>query len=254
MNMQTPPPTTVKNQSSRQYRRAASEYEIINACTTRMAEKRYDEEQLCLAAEKRIRNLENEALCLADAGESEIKIQRILDELAQEKCSYELSKGLCQIFAAVHASLTDLSVYATAVMKLEWYSYLVRTIPEKRLPKMIKSENADKMKKIIDRTAAIVERIEDRIVRSCKDRAQAEVRIKQIKDTARKQKELYEKQYYTAESVIKEVEQAESGKSATMLEIERLRKARGVNATPTAPTMPVGVNVVSNEQNNQINS
>lgn len=238
----------------RKTQRATSEFNVILACEQRMKEKRYTEEQLCLASEAKIKELENEALCLADAGESEIKIQRLLDEIAQEKCSYELSKGLCQIFAAVHSSLVDLSAYAKAIMKLEWYSYLIRTIPEKRLPNMIKSENADKMRQIIDMTAAIVEKIEDRIVRSCKDRAQAEVRINQIKETARKQKELYEKQYSTAPSIITETEKAESGKSATMLEIERLRKARTTKESPAPPTMPVGINVANNEQQNSIHS
>lgn len=191
---------------SRQEIRAKRERDIVRVCKERMGEKvdamteKHEQKRL-----KAI-SLEDEIIKRSDAGESETVISRLVDELNYVNQQAEFDDGTIGVFTAVRNVLLNLEVYLDALVEFEWYGYIIRTIPEKKLPKMLRSENQKDLVKVMEMTQKILEKIEDKIASTMMDKAEYEKTISKIKATAAEIKSRYTKDTKTnVNSAIEEI-------------------------------------------------
>ena len=233
----------------RRKKKAETETKIVGICAQSVIDKINESASNCIALEREIDDLELNILRLADAGESEHKIGQLIAKKNEKESSYAMEKMLVTMFESVYEPLVKLKVQLEALLKLGWHKFLIRMVPEKKLPKMIHSMNADDMVKVIEITKKIIRTISDRIVRAYGDRVEAEKVMKQIEDTANKQLELYRKERErTQASVANSVKP--QAKSSVMSDVEAIRKARAAKNGATAPasmTVPVGADTSATE-------
>ena len=90
-----------------------------------------------------------------------------------------------RLFMSTQDALVYLGVQLDSLIMLEWYGYIVRVVPEKKLPKMIRSENADDMRKVGVLTEKMVSKIKNHIMLRVKDEAERRKIMDRIEATAK---------------------------------------------------------------------
>ena len=203
--------------NTKQELRAKKEREVVRVCKERMEEKVAIMTERKAEKKQQIEDMELEILRRSDAGEEDVVIQRLVDQLSYVERQAEFDDGIISVFSAVRNVLLDLQVYVDALVQFEWYGYIIRTIPERKLPKMIRSENQKDLLKVMALTQTILEKIEDKIAATVIDKAQFDETMRKIKATAAELKSRY-------------VKENAAGMSKT---VEEIRRKRGL-AQPLA--------------------
>ncbi len=226
----------------RRKKKAETETKIVGLCAQSVMDKINESAANCIALEKEIDDLELTILRLADAGESEHKIGQLIAKKNEKESAYTMEKMLVTMFESVYEPLVKLKVQLEALLTLGWHKFLISMVPEKKLPKMIHSMNADDMVKVIEITKKIIRTISDRIVRAYGDRVEAEKVMKQIEDTANKQLDIYRREKERTRASVSNA--APEVKSSVMSDVEAIRKARAAkNGSVASPSMTVPVGV-----------
>lgn len=181
-----------KQSKSRIEKRAEAEVAVVKACKTHMQEKvqAMTEQRNVAKAKKSL--IEEEIICAADEGEDEIVIQRMIEDLSFAEKQIAFSDGMISVFMAVRNVLSDLSIELDSILQLQWYKYVIRTIPEKKLPKMLQSEKQRDLQRVMELTQAILQKVEDKIAATIQDKAEFERVMTRIKVTAAEQKKKYD--------------------------------------------------------------
>ncbi|MBQ8685910.1 MAG: hypothetical protein IJ514_07045 [Clostridia bacterium] len=180
-----------KTKPTGKVKRATKERDIVNACKVRMEEK-----VLMMATERnkskrRVAEMEEDILRFADAGEDEVVIQRMIEDRDFVIKQIDFTDGMIAVFSAVRNVLLDLTVELDALLTLEWYGYVIRTVPERKLPKMLRSEKQKDLIKVMEITQKILQKIEDKIAATIIDKREFERVMKRIKDTSKEMKKKY---------------------------------------------------------------
>jgi hypothetical protein len=92
-------------------------------------------------------------------------------------------------FLRVRDILFYLEMYVQAVIDYEWYEYLVKVIPERKLPSMINNEN--ELSKVTEMVEVIIEKIKRKMIRSIKDEEELKRTLRKIDERAAMMKENY---------------------------------------------------------------
>ena len=181
-----------KQSKSRIEKRAEAEVAVVKACKTHMQEKvqAMTEQRNVAKAKKSL--IEEEIIRAADEGEDEIVIQRMIEDLSFAEKQIAFSDGMISVFMAVRNVLSDLSIELDSILQLQWYKYVIRTIPEKKLPKMLQSEKQRDLQRVMELTQAILQKVEDKIAATIQDKAEFERVMTRIKATAAEQKKKYD--------------------------------------------------------------
>ena len=144
---------------NRKGERAKREGDILKVCIE------YTSSKISKAdAERRkqmelLEKIEEEFLKAKQMGEEKIGLQIMASnyEAAQDELD-AIEKSL-QLFLSTQDALRRLSAQVQALLRQEWYAYVIRTIPDKKLPKMIRSESAADMAKVREIALKIIEKI-----------------------------------------------------------------------------------------------
>lgn len=189
---------------NRKATRAAREVGIVGVCKERIQEKICAVEAENAEARQNISRMERDIVRRADAGETKAVLDRMLADLENLRKTIAVNEGLLSAFVPVRDVLLDLKVELDAIMKFEWYGYIIRTVPEKKLPKMIRLESREDLLKVMALVEATVEKVEDRIAQVLGDTEQYRTVMKQIKETAAEMKRMHtnEAQQSSTESAV----------------------------------------------------
>ncbi len=194
----------------------------------------------CKTLEKEIDDLEYNIVRLSDSGASDTEIKMRLIMLNEKKRKYEMRTALIVRYESLYALLLELKIEAEAFKDTDDYEYLLRKFPARKLPKLIKmgTKGIPKITKVITEGH---ERILDHATLIYGSRIEAEKAIKQIKETASKQLEIYDSGRVHENVATYNFKTPESSVKS---DVEAIRKARAEKNGATAPasmTVPVGV-------------
>lgn len=168
--------------------RAGDEAEVVTAVRLRLDEKiqHFDEQhrELYSALEMRVREMAN----LKNAGASEKEIARMVSGCDRIKSQLNLNDKKIDDFWRVREVVLDLEMFVEAVIDYEWYGFLIRAIPEKKLPELIHERNFVRVTELVSH---IIARIEDKMLRTIKDTEELERCKKMIRDRAAYMKSQY---------------------------------------------------------------
>lgn len=214
--------------------RAGDEAEVVTAVRLRLDEKiQHFEEQhreLYSALEMRVREMAN----LKNAGASEKEIARMVSGCDRIKSQLNLNDKKTDDFWRVREVVLDLEMFVEAVIDYEWYGFLIRAIPEKKLPELINNER--NFVRVTELVTQIIEKIEMKMLRTIKDTEELERRKKMIRDRA-----AYMKSQYT--HAARETESAYAAADNYMAEF-------GIAQAPADLTMPAAAAANTNAKAN----
>lgn len=148
-------------------RRAIKEAEIVKACSERATEKMQQAYVELTNSRRELLELQRELALRSEAGgkPDSIEVIRLAGAIKVTKNRSTRYERLQILFMEVAEVLKDLELQVDAIMQLEWYKYLVRAIPEKRLPRLLASDSPEDMKMIVELVQTIVEKIESKITK-----------------------------------------------------------------------------------------
>ena len=214
--------STDRAKHNRLGKRAKKERDIVHACVTHMQDKINDTHVKRAEFNRTIANDIAEIKRLQASGASESTLEIMAEAVLHKQNQVELFDGLLLIFSNVRNVLLDLEIQIDAIIGLEWYKYVIRTIPERKLPRMIRSEDNNELSKVAELVESILQKIEDKISRVVVDKNEHEKIMRRIKETSREMRRSYENNSVS------------SGKSA-------LSKVLGTAASTAPKTMPLPV-------------
>ncbi|MBO5363459.1 MAG: hypothetical protein J6A46_03945 [Clostridia bacterium] len=164
--------------------RAKKEGEIVKACIEYMAKKIgiVDTERRAQLA--LLEDIENEFLKAKAAGEEKITLQIMASNYQSAREELEAIEKSVTLFLSTQDALRRLSAQVQALLRYEWYSYVIRTIPEKKLPAMIHSESEKDMAKVRDLALKIIEKINNRILLEAESKKEGDEKIRRAQEVA----------------------------------------------------------------------
>ncbi len=177
----------------RQGDRAQREVKVVGACKDHMQGKVVNMRYKRADLKREIELKEAEVVRLANAGADEHEVNDMANEVAALVNKLEFNDGLADVFSIVRNVLIELETMLDALMEFEWYRYVIRTIPEKKLPAMIRSDDPKDLEKVMELSQQIIQKIEDKIVLTIRDKEKSDQIIRRIKATAEQQKAMYVK-------------------------------------------------------------
>ena len=182
----------LKANTSRLEKRANKERDIVKACVSRMQEKIDDTHNKRANFKQDIANDIAEIKRLYASGVGESTLEIMAESVAHKEAQLELFDGLLTIFSSVRNVLLDLQIQVDAIIGLEWYKYVIKTIPERKLPRMISSENHDDLYEVIELVESILKKIEDKITNVVKDKTEHDKIMKRIRETSCEMRKRYD--------------------------------------------------------------
>lgn len=219
-------------QLEKKRKRAVRERDIVAACATKMDEKIAVTTKDRADAKRQVEFIEGEILRLADLGEEDIVIQRLVDERDFERKRIDFADGLLDVFFAVRTVLLNLVAEIDAVLRFEWYEYVIKILPEKKLPKLVRSEQQEDLLKVMQLTQTILQKIEEKVSATLVDKQEFQKEVARIKDvSAEIKKRCVGESSRSVQSAVEEIRNR--GKKSTVLPVPV--KAAGVEAEPTNP-------------------
>lgn len=171
-------------------KRAKKEVGEVKSILLEVIDRRDTQERNFLKMKDRENELENELVARADAGENRMVLARLLENLDSVKQECALTEDIVAIIADAQKALTMLYSEVNAMMSLGWYRYIVRVIPERKIHKILSSEDQQLMEVIIDIVEKSRAKITDKLVRSARTRQEGEARVKRMQAVAQTQREM----------------------------------------------------------------
>lgn len=147
--------------------------DVVSACRMHMYDKVM--ESLSLRSEKvrAAEKIKEEIYRRSDAGED----RRILEIMAGDYDSLmsgiKISDETLDIIRVAYYAMIDLEVVVEQVMHLEWYKYIIGTIPVKKIPDLINSEGNAGLREITRLANEICQKIQDKMFAAIDDQEEA---------------------------------------------------------------------------------
>ena len=221
-------------------KRAENEATIVSMCNKRTNELMVEARKNAAIGKKDVERKTQELVVLFQNGASEIEIEILNGEIASVEKKLQNLEQVSLMLIDVHNAFTELENNVDQAMSFGWYRYIIRMIPEKKLPNMIVSEDPDDLTKVMDLVDKINEKIKEKIVVSMKAKVAGD------KKTAK-----------TNEFAAKQIEKtrAESGKTVdAKTGISTDAMARIKQAMAKNGTVPVDANVNETANNSNTNN
>ncbi len=168
---------------------ALYEAEIVNAVGKHLDDKISEFDTVAIDLNFKLEQREREFLTKTKAGAPERELRRISDSCYRMEMQISLNNDKTDDFLRVRDILFYLEMYVQAVIDYEWYEYLVKVIPERKLPSMINNEN--ELSKVTEMVEVIIEKIKRKMIHSIKDKEELERTLRKIEERAAMMKENY---------------------------------------------------------------
>lgn len=168
---------------------ALYEAEIVNAVGKHLDDKISEFDTVAIDLNFKLEQREREFLTKTKAGAPERELRRISDSCDRMEMQISLNNDKTDDFLRVRDILFYLEMYVQAVIDYEWYEYLVKVIPERKLPSMINNEN--ELSKVTEMVEVIIEKIKRKMIRSIKDEEELKRTLRKIDERAAMMKENY---------------------------------------------------------------
>lgn len=164
-----------------QYRKQALyEAEVVSAVRKHLDDKISEFDDVFIDLNKKLEGRELEFLAKKEAGASERELERL--GMACDRISEQIAHNDSKTrdFERVREVILDLEMYVQSLIDYEYYRYLVKIIPENKLPEMINNEN--ELNRVVTLVTGIIDKIEKKMARSIKDLAELESAKRKIKE------------------------------------------------------------------------
>ena len=194
----------MNNKLPRMQRRAQRTCDIVEICRDKIHWKVQESTKQRSLAKLRLMEIEEEILRASSNGEEEVVLQRMIDDRESALKQLAFTDGMISIFSTVYNVLSDLSVQLNAVQRLGWYRYIVHLVPDKKLVKSLQSDKQRDLQSIMELTSNLLQKIEDKISATSRDKAQFESIMKHIREVGKEQNKAYEKPDRT-QAVLQEI-------------------------------------------------
>ena len=214
-------------------RRARSEFEIIEAVIERLDEKIADFDKAGVEFASTHRQRAREFLDRSKGGATDKELERITRELDRIESRINLNDKKTEDFLSVRELILDFAMYVEAFIDFEWYSDVIRVIPEKKLPEMINNENQlDKLSALI---VSLIDKIEGKMYRRLKSEDEFNRAKERIMKRAEMMKSDYQKNKSSAStSVADKRKQLEQMYGDIQNELEKPISAAAENTSAAA--------------------
>ena len=158
--------------------RARNEVEIVSAVRRHLEDKisEFDDADVELNHKRKLKALE--LLEKRKSGASERELRRMADAIIRIDKQISLNNTKTDDFYNIFDIVFDLEIYVEALIDFGWYRYVVKAIPEKKLPAMVNNEN--ELIKVAGLVETIIGKIQAKMLRSFKTRAEYEAAIQKI--------------------------------------------------------------------------
>lgn len=179
----------IKQQKPSKEERAVLEQRIVVDCYNKMSGKIDVEEEKIDKAQSVLERAEKEILLAQEMGVDERTLEKMLEEIERIEMEKSNSEFLSDTFSGVKKVLFDLRLQVDVLMSLGWHEYVVKSIPEKKLHRMISLEKPEEMRKLTKIVEKIMAKIEDRVGRSSFMKEQYDKRLQHLREV---RNQLYE--------------------------------------------------------------
>ena len=161
---------------------ALYEAEVVTAVKKHLDDKISEFDDTAVELNRKLEQREREFLAKKKAGCSERELERL--GMACDRMSEQIAHNdnKTDDFVRVREVILDLEMYVQSLIDYELYTYLIKVIPEKKLPAMINNEN--ELNKVVELVLGIIDKIEKKIARSIKDKAELDAAKRKIKERA----------------------------------------------------------------------
>lgn len=162
--------------------KAMYEAEVVSAVRKHLDDKISEFDDVAVELNKKLEQRELEFLSKTKAGGTERELERL--GMACDRMSEQIlhNDNKTDDFIRVREVILDLEMYVQSLIDYELYSYLIKVIPEKNLPVMINNEN--ELNKVVELVTSIIDKIEKKMARSFKDKAELDAAKRKIKERA----------------------------------------------------------------------
>lgn len=121
--------------------RALEEYEVVEAVCKRVDERISDLKIITSQLESSLKTIEETYVSKRLSGAGEKEINRIILDMENIKEERSRTEAIIDDLYNVRTLVRKLSLVVRCMLRYERYSYVIKLIPEKRLPNMVDSEN-----------------------------------------------------------------------------------------------------------------
>lgn len=163
--------------SKRLQRQSAKAHQIegtINACRLHI-QKKYDRE---LAEHAKLEREIPEDIArgkeLKKAGATEAELEGLARQINDKKMQLFQLKSSKSIFGSTLSVLAELEAIIRTVSRHEWYRYIIRFVPYKRLPEMIKAERETDIPTILSLVKSANEKLKSKVLSALHNDAERE--------------------------------------------------------------------------------
>ncbi len=175
--------TTNKKESWRQKRtrlRAESECAVIDACIIQADSMSRDSQKIIADLDKLVKTLSDELAQRYSANDDIGELTVLREEVEMYKAQIVDERDYKEMFMTLVQVLKDLRMQTSRLMRNGEYKFVIRTIPEKALPKYISGATKETLDEIIAKANEIYTILKDR---------SAEVRMTKVKQDANRKRD-----------------------------------------------------------------
>jgi len=159
---------SLKAQGQRRYKKElAAKRELEIAVQTMLeVDRRAKESELKVnEVSARINRIEAEIIRIAESNPEDARLGRLASDIVTLTKDLDFKKGINERLLRIYENMNQLVSKIEACISLGWYRFVIRTIPEKKLPDLINSENPNDMNTLKALVLTILDKIERRLKR-----------------------------------------------------------------------------------------
>ena len=145
------------------HKRANYERDVIDASAKLLDKKQTDSNGRATSLKKRIEEKGAEAVRRYNAGEDVMRLTELRMEVEEMEGSLALERQLSQMFSNTKLMLRKLLVYTNALIQMGDYSFVIRTIPQRKIPRYVKASRASELSLVTELVSQLLTTVQDRI-------------------------------------------------------------------------------------------
>ncbi len=195
-------------------RRANAERAVIDGSVYHISAKLEEASRNITSLRRKVSAASKETLARHDAGESLEVTTALLEEVELIESQLSLEENLMGMFARLKTMLSKLLIFIDALIRLEDYKYVIKAVPEKKIPEYVKASRIEDITVIVELTAELLAKMEKRFTMVSKARNELDdktARIKGVASQMRSEVEMSDREKRDAiEALRKRTEQREA--------------------------------------------
>jgi len=145
------------------HKRANYERDVIDASAKLLEKKQTDSDGRAASLKKRIDEKGAEVVRLYEAGEDLMRLTELRMEVEEMEGSLSLERKLAVMFSNTKLMLRKLLVYTNALIQMGDYSFVIRTIPQRKIPRYVKASRASELSLVTELVSQLLTTVQDRI-------------------------------------------------------------------------------------------